>query len=107
MVDLDQQVLGQRLLPAEHVVEHSHLSGGYARVREPLRLAPERRRPATAVITALGRLHLDHAGAEVAEHHAGVRSGEGAGWIDDRDVGEQLPHRESDPSPQVRFGALR
>ena len=30
-----------------------------------------------------GVLHLDHVGAEVAEHHRRVRAGEGAGQVDD------------------------
>ena len=48
--------------------------------------ADERRPPAAGVVAVPGRLDLDHPGAEVAEHHRGVRAGEGAGEVDDEDV---------------------
>ena len=48
--------------------------------------ADERRPPAAGVVAGAGRLDLDDAGAEVAQHHPGVRAGEGAGQVDDGDV---------------------
>ena len=44
------------------------------------------------VVTAAGRLHFDHSGAEVAEHHRGVRTGEGAGKVDDGDAIQRAGH---------------
>ena len=43
----------------------------------------ERRSPSTGVVAAVGVLHLDHVGAEVAQHHRGVWSGQGTGQVDD------------------------
>src|SRR3712207_3460148 len=70
----------------------------------------EGRAPAPGVVPAAGVLHLDDAGAEVAEHHPGVRPGEGAGQVDDEDAGEGTDERrghsdllertESDPVGQ-------
>ena len=43
-----------------------------------------------------GRLDLDDPGAEVAEHHRGVRAGQGAGEVDDQDA-VQRPGHEPHP----------
>ena len=45
--------------------------------------AHEGRSPAAGVVARAGVLDLDHPGAEVGEHHPRVRSGEGAGEVDD------------------------
>ena len=43
----------------------------------------EGRPPSAGVVAAVGVLHLDHVGAEVAQHHRGVGARECAGQIDD------------------------
>ena len=52
----------------------------------------ERRAPAAAVVTAARRLHLHDPRAEVAEHHPGVRAGQGAGEVDDEDAVQWSAH---------------
>src|SRR3712207_9397660 len=64
----------------------------------------ERRAPAAGVVPAAGVLHLDDAGAEVAEHHPGVRPGEGAGQGDDEDTVEGSGHGPGVPSGQKKEG---
>jgi hypothetical protein len=54
--------------------------------------ADERGSPPAGVVAPARVLDLDHAGAEVAEHHRGVRAGEGAGQVDDDDVRERSRH---------------
>src|SRR3954451_14684731 len=54
----------------------------------------ERRPPPAGVAPGAGALPLDHPGAEVAEHHRGVRPGEGAGQVDDEDAVERSGHAE-------------
>ncbi len=49
----------------------------------------ERRTPPATVVTAVRGLDFDHPGAEVAEHHGGVRAGQGAGEVDDDEPGER------------------
>ena len=58
----------------------------YVDSRSPLLGLHERRAPAAGVVAAAGVLHLDHPGAEVAQHHRGVRAGEGPGQVDDEDA---------------------
>ena len=43
----------------------------------------DERTDVAGVVAGAGPLHLDHAGAEVGEHHRGVRPGEHAGEVDD------------------------
>ena len=54
--------------------------------------ADERRPPAAGVVAGAGGLDLDDAGAEVAQHHPGVRPGEGAGQVDDGDAVQGAAH---------------
>ncbi len=54
--------------------------------------AEKRRSPGAAVVAGDGALHLDHPGAEVAEHHRRVRAGQRPGQIDDDDVLEGSGH---------------
>ncbi len=51
--------------------------------------AHERRSPAAGVVAVPGCLDLDHPGTEVAEHHGGVRTGQGAGEVDDEHAVER------------------
>ena len=53
------------------------------------RLADEGWSPAAGVVAVSGGLDLDHPGAEVAEHHRGVRPGQGAGEVDDEHAVER------------------
>ena len=64
---------------------------GRQEVRRLARLAHERRPPAAGVVAVAGRLDLDHPGAEVAEHLGRVRSGQGAGQVDDDGACERSP----------------
>ena len=50
-------------------------------------LRHERWTPPTGVVTASRRLDLDDAGTEVAQHHPGVRAGEGTAEVDDGQPG--------------------
>ena len=54
-------------------------------------VAEERRPPATRVVAA-GRLDLDDPGAQVAEHHACVWTGERTGQVEDEQVGQRAGH---------------
>ena len=59
----------------------------YVEVRSPSRSrngGPQR----PGVVAATGGLDLDDPGAEVAQHHRGVRAGQGAGEVDDEDARE-------------------
>jgi hypothetical protein len=47
---------------------------------------------AAGEVADAGTLDLDDAGAEVAEHHPGVRPGEGAGQVDDEDAVQRSGH---------------
>src|SRR5262249_1956018 len=47
------------------------------------------RAPVPAVVPARRHFHLDHAGTEVAQDHAGVRPGEGPGQVDRDDAGQR------------------
>src|SRR5690606_26911130 len=49
----------------------------------------ERRPPAAGVVPRAGGLHLDHPGAEIAEHHARVRPGQRPGQVDDHVPGQR------------------
>ena len=69
----------------------------YVDSRSPPSGLHERRAPAAGVVAAAGALHLDHPGAEVAQHHRGVRAGEGAGEVDDEDAVQWSGHGCSDP----------
>src|SRR5690606_32865653 len=60
-------------------------------------LADEGGSPAARVVAAAGRLHLDDAGAEVAQHHRGVRARQGPGEIDDDDAVQGSGHRAHQP----------
>src|SRR6478672_5948400 len=51
-------------------------------------VAADPRRPPTARRVALGRLELDHVGAEVAQEHRAVRPGEDRRAVDDAQAGE-------------------
>ncbi len=53
----------------------------------------EGRAPPAGVVARARGLDLDDAGAEVGEHHAGVRPGEGAGQVDDEGARERAPAR--------------
>ncbi len=52
----------------------------------------ERRPPAPGVVTRPGGLDLHDTGAEVAQHHAGVGAGEGAGEVDDEGSVQRSGH---------------
>ena len=47
------------------------------------------RRSPRAGVVAGRRLDLDHPGAQVAEHHRGLRAGQGAGQVEDDEVGQR------------------
>jgi hypothetical protein len=65
--------------------------------RLPLALRPDEGRPPPAGVVAVSRsLDLHHPGAEVAEHHRGVRPREGPGQVDDEDAVQGTGH---DPHP--------
>ena len=74
------EVEDQRLLVAVRGEEVRRL----ARV-----VRPDERRPPRAGVVAGRRLDLDHPGAHVAEHHRGVRAGQGAGQVEDEQVGQR------------------
>ena len=84
LVGLVLEVEGDGLLVAVRAQEVRRLAG--------VGLADERRPPAAGVVAAAGRLHLDHPGAEVAQHLGGVRPGEGAGQVDYEEVGQGSGH---------------
>ena len=46
-------------------------------------------RPPRAGVVAGRALHLDHPGPEVAQHHRGLRAGEGTGQVEHDDVGQR------------------
>lgn len=63
--------------------------------RDRVVLGPdEGRSPAPRVVTG-GRLDLDDASTHVAQHHRGVRAGEGSGQVDDGDVLQRSGHAPS------------
>jgi hypothetical protein len=88
------EVEGDRLLVAVGGQEVRRLPVAGVRLHE-------RRAPAAGVVPAAGVLHLDHPGAEVAEHHPGVRPGEGPGQVDDENAVERSTHG----STPIRFRA--
>jgi len=49
----------------------------------------ERRTPVARLVADARRFHLDDAGSHVAEHHRGVRSGQGSAEVDDNGAGER------------------
>ena len=55
----------------------------------PVRGVDEGRSPAAGVVAAVGRLDLHDTGAEVTEHHRGVRPGERPGEVDDEGAGQR------------------
>ena len=76
----------------------------YVDSRSPLLRLDERRPPAAGVVAAAGALHLDHPGAEVAEHHRRVRPGEGPGEVDDEDAVQWSGHDSGLSSDQKNDG---
>src|SRR5262249_44079284 len=54
-----------------------------------------RRAPAARHVAVLGMLDLDHAGAEVAEHHRAEGAGEDAREVEDEHALERRAHREA------------
>jgi hypothetical protein len=63
----------------------------------------EERRPPPAAVVAGGRLDLDDARAQVAEHHRGVRSRERAGEVEHEQVGERSVSHGNEPTdPPIR-----
>ena len=48
--------------------------------------------PAAERIAAIGRLDLDHLGAEIAQQHSGIRSGHVVGELDDANAFESPSH---------------
>ncbi len=98
------EVEGDRLLVAVAGEEVGRL--------DRLGVAHEGRTPAAGVVPGAGRLDLDHPGAEVTEHHPGVRPGEGAGEVDDEDVLEGsaplvIPVTSPAPRGRPRRAAVR
>jgi hypothetical protein len=79
-VGVGLEVEDQRLLVAVGRHEVRRL----ARVAGP----HERRAPAAGVVAG-GRLHLDHPGALVGQHHRGVRARQRPGQVEDEQVGER------------------
>ncbi len=83
-VRLGLEVEGDRLLVAVGREEVRRLA---------IVLGPdERRPPAPGVVPVARCLDLDDPGAEVAQHHRGVRSGQRAGEVDDQDPVERAGH---------------
>jgi hypothetical protein len=83
------EVGGDRLLVAVGAHEVRRLGGVLG--------THERRSPAAAVVAGCGGLDLDDAGAEVAQHHRGMWSGQRSSQVDDDDVTQQGGH-----SPTLR-----
>ena len=88
------EVEGDRLLVA--------VAGQEVRRLAVVLRADERRAPAAGVVTGAGRLDLDDAGAEVAEHHRGVRAGERPRQVDDDDPGQRSGGGGTDTVPPGR-----
>ena len=62
--------------------------------RAAVRVVDERRPPAPGVVARTRRLDLDHPGAQVPEHHRGVRAGERPGQVEHGDVRQRsVGHR--------------
>ena len=75
--------------------------------RSPSAGCDERRTPAPGVVAVPGRLDLDHPGAQVAEHHRGVRAGQCPGQVDHQDVGQRTLAGPRVLPPLLRVAPLR
>ena len=69
--------------------------------------ADERWPPATGVVAVALGLDLDHAGTEVAQHHRGLRPGQGAGEVDDEHVGERCAGHQGHHPGRTRAAHTR
>ena len=73
-------------------VEAGEIGGGPTFARRP-----RQERPETACLVALRRLHLDHLGTQVAQHHGAERPREDARQVHDGDSAKRLRFRHARP----------